>query len=101
MAITINQNKLYTSDGKYLKTLLCRKRVSHSELEMKDDEYRQYHCAGCDKAIISTDMLTGNELEAVLAISPEACVYINPLNPIFNIILNDEIGEQTHHLLSI
>lgn len=90
MAITIKQNKLYSNDGNYLKTLSCPKRVNQSELEMSDNENRIYHCASCDKAIINTDMLNEQEIENVLTTAPETCVYINPLNPVFNIILADE-----------
>lgn len=90
MAIRLEQKKLYTSKGKYLKTLSCPQLISHSELQMIDSGYRQYHCASCQKAILNTDMLTEQEIEEVLTNDPEACVYINPLNPVFDVIFAGE-----------
>lgn len=90
MAITIKQKKLYSKAGNYLKTLSCPKRVKQSELEISDSENQIYHCANCDKDIINTDMLNEQEIENVLTAAPETCVYINPVNPVFNIVLSDE-----------
>ncbi|MBE1286216.1 MAG: hypothetical protein GJ671_00645 [Alteromonadaceae bacterium] len=90
MTITVKKNKLYSSSGSYLKTISCPKRIKHSELEMSDSEYRQYHCDSCDKAVLNTDMLAEHEIETILTSSNDTCVYINPLNPVFRVILTDE-----------
>ena len=83
MPLRLKGRVIFSKDGEKLKEINCPKRT-----ELRDlipSSRGDYHCAGCQKEIFNTDFMSEAQLEALLKASPNVCLYINKLNPIFEI----------------
>ena len=79
--LVVRGNKIFTVDGKYLKTIHCPKKVSAATLERVD--YKTLHCQGCKEVVIDTDYLTEAEVVARIAANAAVCLKISRFNPDF------------------
>ena len=53
--LNIIDRKIFTQEGKYLKTIQCPKKISASDLEQKDEQ--TLYCNNCEKDIIDTQYI--------------------------------------------
>ena len=78
----IKGNTLETSEGQYLKTIHCPKKVAMNELETQSDS-ANYTCTQCEKTLLNTDYLSETQVIDAVNVDPDVCLTINMLNPIF------------------
>lgn len=82
--LEIRNNKVFTSEGEYLKTIYCPKKIHVKNLE-KLDKYNLY-CTGCKKNILDTDYVLEGKLIEKLKRDKDICLKINRLNPMFRFV---------------
>ena len=78
----IKNKKIYAANGDLLKEIHCPKKVSIDELTRNNRV--SFNCNLCEKEVLDTDHLSGQELEKILRDNPETCLKINLFNPMFN-----------------
>ena len=79
--LVVRDNKIFTVDGQYLKTIHCPKKVYAATLERVD--YKTLHCQGCKETVVDTDYLTEAEVVAHIAANADVCLKISRFNPDF------------------
>jgi hypothetical protein len=79
--LILENQKIYSDDGRLLKSLCCPFGVRGAELQSA--ESRNPLCVSCNKNLINADYYTEHDLERILESDKTACVIINPLNPMF------------------
>lgn len=84
MTLRILGNTIYSEDGQRLKELRCPKRTPKSELAGRSDD--DFDCRHCAKTVVNTDFLTESELLTLLQEQPDTCLYVNLMNPIFEVV---------------
>jgi len=82
--LNIIDKKIFTQEGKYLKTIECPKKISASNLEQKDEQ--TLYCDNCEKNIIDTQYILEKELVNILKENKETCLKISRLNPMFRFV---------------
>ena len=82
--LKIANKKIFTQEGKYLKTIECTKKISASDLEQKDEQTR--YCNNCEKEIIDTQYISEKELVNILKKNKDTCLKISRLNPMFRFV---------------
>lgn len=83
MALRVENDAIYSSDGKKLKEIYCPRKVSRAELEKRNDGH--FNCGSCERHIVNTDFVSEEQLVSLLKTAPETCIYINLANPIFEV----------------
>lgn len=83
MPLRLKGRAIFSNDGEKLKEIHCPKRMELKDLAPSGSG--DFLCGGCEKEIINTDFMSEEQLEALLRASPNVCLYINELNPIFEI----------------
>lgn len=84
MALRIENDVIYSSDGKKLKDIYCPLKVNQAELEKRNDGH--FDCSSCERLIVNTDFVSEEHLVSLLQMAPETCIYINLANPIFEVV---------------
>ena len=79
--LVVQDSKIFTGDGQYLKTIHCPKKVSPATLERVD--YKTLHCLGCKEVVIDTDYLIEAEVLTHIAANADVCLKISRFNPDF------------------
>lgn len=74
---------LFSDGGQKVKDISCPLRLSQSDLTKQADS--NFQCKYCDKSIINTDFLTEDEIVELLHTTPDTCIYINLMNPVFKV----------------
>ena len=82
--LNIIDKKIFTQEGKYLKTIECPKKILASDLEQKDTQ--TLYCNNCEKDIIDTQYISEIELINILTKNKETCLKISRLNPMFRFV---------------
>ena len=82
--LNIIDEKIFTHEGKYLKTIQCPKKISASDLEQKDEQ--TLYCDNCEKNIIDTQYILEKELVNILKENKDTCLKISRLNPMFRFV---------------
>ena len=82
--LNIIDKKIFTQEGKYLKTIKCPKKISASDLEQKDEQ--TLYCNNCEKDIIDTQHISETELVNILKKNKDTCLKISRLNPMFRFV---------------
>ena len=82
--LNIIDMKIFTQEGKYLKTIQCPKKISVSDLEQKDEQ--TLYCNNCEKDIIDTQYISEKELVNILKKNKNICLKISLLNPMFRFV---------------
>lgn len=83
MTLTIRGYTLYDDNGEKLKEISCPRKLQREDLLRRDDQH--FDCSACSEVIINTDFMTEGELTALLREAPETCLYINLMNPMFEV----------------
>ncbi|MBF9038182.1 hypothetical protein LSUCC0246_06600 [Rhodobacterales bacterium LSUCC0246] len=93
MTLKLRANELYTSDGKWLKTIHCPKKLKPDGL--RSSKHGQLTCAECNHTVFDTDYMSEKQLVELLTNNPDSCLKINLANPIFERIdcLSEKQGE--------
>lgn len=81
--LTINQNRIYTEDGTYLKTINCPLNVSDQDLHQISET--KFSCEKCVKEVVQTDFLTEDEIIDLLTANPDTCLKISLFDPLFRV----------------
>ena len=82
--LNIIDKKIFTQEGKYLKTIQCPKKISASDFEQKNQQ--TLYCNNCEKDIIDTQYTSENELINILKKNKDTCLKISRLNPMFRFV---------------
>ena len=82
--LKIANKKIFTQEGKYLKTIQCPKKISASDLEQKNQQ--TLYCNNCEKDIIDTQYISEKELVNILKKNKDSCLKISRLNPMFRFV---------------
>ena len=82
--LKIANKKIFTQEGKYLKTIQCPKKISASDLEQKDEQ--TLYCNNCEKDIIDTQYISEKGLVNILKKNKDTCLKISRLNPMFRFV---------------
>ena len=82
--LNIIDKKIFTQEGKYLKTIQCPKKILASDLEQKDKQ--TLYCNNCEKDILDTQYMSEKELINILKKNKETCLKISRLNPMFRFV---------------
>ena len=82
--LNIIDEKIFTHEGKYLKTIQCPKKISASDLKQKDEQ--TFYCNNCEKDIIDTQYISEKELVNILKKNKDTCLKISRLNPMFRFV---------------
>ena len=82
--LNIIDRKIFTQEGKYLKTIQCPKKILASDLEQKDTQ--TLYCNNCEKDIIDTQYISEKELVKILKKNKDTCLKISRLNPMFRFV---------------
>ena len=82
--LNIIDEKIFTQEGEYLKTIQCPKKISASDLEQKDEQ--TLYCNNCEKVIMDTEYLSEKELVNILKKNKDTCLKISRLNPMFRFV---------------
>lgn len=82
--LNIIDKKIFTEEGKYLKTIECPNKISASDLEQKDKQ--TLYCDNCEKDIIDTQYISEKELVNILKKNKDTCLKISRLNPMFRFV---------------
>ena len=81
--LNIIDKKIFTEEGKYLKTINCPKKISLKDLS-KDEN--KLFCKGCNKNIIDTNFTNEDKLIKILKKDKNTCLKISRLNPMFRFV---------------
>ena len=81
--LTINQNRIYTEDGTWLKTINCPSNVSDQDLHQISET--KLSCEKCAKEVVQTDFLTEDEIIDLLTTNPDTCLKISLFDPLFRV----------------
>jgi len=79
--LIIQDMKIYSEDGTYLKTIDCPEKVKNNYLKNIND--KDLLCSKCNKNIIDTKFTTENELINILKKDRNTCLKISRFNPMF------------------
>ena len=79
--LTIKDKTIFDSDGTLLKVIDCPKDVSASGLTPISDI--EFHCDGCSKNVVATDLLSEAAIVKLLAEAPDTCLKISRFDPLF------------------
>ena len=82
--LNIIDKKIFTQEGKYLKTIECPNKISAGDLEQKDEQ--TLYCNNCEKDIIDTQYISEKELVKILKKNKDTCLKISRLNPMFRFV---------------
>jgi hypothetical protein len=76
MKVELTTKKLYTDDGRFLKTIYCPKEKEWQELSpLKHSNAR--HCDSCSCAVHDTKGMSDADLVQLLKTDPKACLAIS------------------------
>jgi hypothetical protein len=76
MKIELPTNKLYTDDGRFLKTIHCPKDMEWQDLEPQQQSTHR-NCAHCECTVHDTTGMTDEDLVQLLEKDPQACLSIS------------------------
>lgn len=83
MPLKLKENVIFSGNGVKLKEIRCERRIEVRDLLLSEGLH--YSCASCAKTVYNTDFMSEADLEILLRANPSVCLFINKLNPIFEI----------------
>ena len=81
MVLKIQNNKIYSTDGRLIKVITCPKKVRAGDF--KDINKPVFHCNQCSQDVVNTDFLSEESIIDLLKDNVDSCLSINLMNPIF------------------
>ena len=84
MVLKIDGKDIFDQDGNWLKSISCPKAAQRRDLTK--GSVNNFSCSICAKKVHDTDHMTERAIVDLLQKSSEACLLINLMNPIFDIV---------------
>ena len=82
--LNIIDEKIFTKEGEYLKSINCPEKVSIKDLKKEKD--KSLYCNNCEKSILDTDYISEDKLIEILEKDKNICLKISRLNPMFRFV---------------
>lgn len=82
MTLKLHGNELYASDGTWLKTIYCPKKLTPDS--MHSSKHGQLTCSECNHTIFDTDYMSEQQIIELVTKNLNSCLKINLVNPIFD-----------------
>lgn len=84
MVLKIDGKDIFDQDGNWLKSISCPKVAQRKDLTK--GSVNNLLCSICERKVHDTDHMTEQAIVDLLQKGPEACLSINLMNPIFDIV---------------